>query len=266
MIDMHQCKMARAALGWSAAELARRAGVGVATVNRFEASQGEPTAATIAAMQRALESAGAIFEKNDYGLSGVKIRRLRAGDLVQLRPQSKLRYRLKDQMGKVVQVEQHPPETGPTYRVWAEFLDGERVEGVFSFEFELVKAAPEWSSIALADFMVVREETEFDGVIVHCFDNQKLVLALVARPALEDYFRLPHVGERRPTIAECSSLVDINLPAFKRVIGGKYARGEYKMLNRYGSTHPFIELTLADIQATGETLREPNAQHSWHSD
>lgn len=60
-----QSKMARAALGWSAADLAKHAQVGVATVNRFEAGQGSPIPATIAAMQRAMEAEGIEFRGTD---------------------------------------------------------------------------------------------------------------------------------------------------------------------------------------------------------
>jgi hypothetical protein len=40
-------------------------------VNRFETIQGETTPATVDAMQRALESAGAIFEENSDGLAWI---------------------------------------------------------------------------------------------------------------------------------------------------------------------------------------------------
>lgn len=79
MMNSQQCKMARAVLGWSAAELATRAQVGTATVNRFETirndisgTHSKPIPATVAAMQRALEAAGVIFD--DSG-DGVKTRK-----------------------------------------------------------------------------------------------------------------------------------------------------------------------------------------------
>jgi transcriptional regulator with XRE-family HTH domain len=140
-MNSYQCKMARAVLGWSTTELARRAQVGIATINRFETAHSEPIPATIAAMQRALESGGAVFEESDDGSAGVRKRRMREGDLVRLRPQSRLRPGLNNEVGRVVQVEPHPPQTGPTYRVWVEFPDGESMAGVFEFEYELVRAA-----------------------------------------------------------------------------------------------------------------------------
>jgi predicted transcriptional regulator len=59
-----QCKMARAALGWSTRDLARHARVGSTTVSRFEGGHGTPIPATVAAMQRALENAGVEFGPN----------------------------------------------------------------------------------------------------------------------------------------------------------------------------------------------------------
>jgi transcriptional regulator with XRE-family HTH domain len=56
-----QCKMARAALDWTARDLARHARVGHNTVGRFEAGQGNPIPAIVAAMQRALEAGGVEF-------------------------------------------------------------------------------------------------------------------------------------------------------------------------------------------------------------
>ncbi len=53
--------MARAALGWGTRDLAREAGIGVSTVTRFETGQKEPTKANLAAIQRALETAGIEF-------------------------------------------------------------------------------------------------------------------------------------------------------------------------------------------------------------
>ena|SRR6266436_4068449 len=107
MMSSHQCRMARAALGWSSAELARRAHVGAATVTRFE-THSELIPATISAMQRALEDAGIIFEEADDGSAGVRRRRLRERDRVRFRPQSQVRPDLANKIGKVVRVEPHP--------------------------------------------------------------------------------------------------------------------------------------------------------------
>jgi transcriptional regulator with XRE-family HTH domain len=74
MINSTQCKMARVALGWSAAKLAQIAEVGVATVNRFEAGIGAPIPATLAAIQRSLEAAGVEFIPENGGGAGVRLK------------------------------------------------------------------------------------------------------------------------------------------------------------------------------------------------
>ncbi len=61
MIDPVQSKMARAALGWSIRDLAQKAGVGVATVTRFENGQVTPTRNNLSAIRDALEQAGIEF-------------------------------------------------------------------------------------------------------------------------------------------------------------------------------------------------------------
>jgi transcriptional regulator with XRE-family HTH domain len=61
MITAAQSKMARAGLGWTIGQLAANANVGAATVARFETGKGETIPATLAAIQRALEAAGAEF-------------------------------------------------------------------------------------------------------------------------------------------------------------------------------------------------------------
>ncbi len=85
MITAAQSKMARAALGWGVRDLAREANVGVSTVTRFEAGQATPIPATLAAIQRALETAGVEFISGDGGGPGVRLRE-RSGDPVTLPP------------------------------------------------------------------------------------------------------------------------------------------------------------------------------------
>jgi len=79
MITPVQCKMARAALGLSAVQLAEAAQVGVATINRFEAKSAVPIPATLAAIQRALEAAGVEFIAENGGGPGVRLAKLANG-------------------------------------------------------------------------------------------------------------------------------------------------------------------------------------------
>jgi DNA-binding XRE family transcriptional regulator len=138
-----QMRMARAALYWSVDQLAEAAGVHRNTISNFETSKYAGDPETRAAIKRALETAGVVFVEEN-GEASVTLRRFREGDLVRLRPQSRLLPGLKDKVGTVLEVEPHPPQTGPTYRVSVEFPDGQRLPGVFAFEFRLVKAAQDW--------------------------------------------------------------------------------------------------------------------------
>lgn len=66
--------MARAALNWSMPELAQKAGVGVNTVNRFEAGQ-DARMSSVEKMQAALSEAGIIFIAENGEGAGVRLRK-----------------------------------------------------------------------------------------------------------------------------------------------------------------------------------------------
>lgn len=66
--------MARAALGWTSLDLAGKAGVGVNTVNRFEAGT-ESRSASVAKMRAALENAGVLFISENGEGPGVRLRK-----------------------------------------------------------------------------------------------------------------------------------------------------------------------------------------------
>lgn len=65
-----QCRMARAALGWSADRLAEEASVGRTTVLRYEQGRLRPYADTLDRMRRALEAGGVRFQQqgNNVGV------------------------------------------------------------------------------------------------------------------------------------------------------------------------------------------------------
>jgi transcriptional regulator with XRE-family HTH domain len=67
-----QSRMARAALKWSLSDLAEKAGVGRATVARFELGEGETGADTLDKLQKALTDAGADFTRR-AGRVGVTV-------------------------------------------------------------------------------------------------------------------------------------------------------------------------------------------------
>jgi transcriptional regulator with XRE-family HTH domain len=71
-----QIRAARALLGWSQGQLARRAGVGPATLQRIEQSDGivKGNFSTIIKIQKALEEAGIHFTEDDAGEIGVRLK------------------------------------------------------------------------------------------------------------------------------------------------------------------------------------------------
>lgn len=71
-----QLRAARALLRWSADDLAKKARIGVATVRRAEAQDGEITAtvANTSAMREALEAAGLEFIPENGGGAGIRFR------------------------------------------------------------------------------------------------------------------------------------------------------------------------------------------------
>lgn len=71
-----QMRAARALLRWTTEKLAERSGVGLATIKRAEASDGEVRVipANLAAVQRALEAGGIEFISANGGGVGVRLR------------------------------------------------------------------------------------------------------------------------------------------------------------------------------------------------
>src|SRR5215831_4135127 len=77
LLNSAQIRAARALLRWSAAELAREAALGLATIKRAELADGETsmTMANDLAVRRALEAAGVEFIEEDGGGPGVRLRK-----------------------------------------------------------------------------------------------------------------------------------------------------------------------------------------------
>ena len=77
MITGIQIRMARSALKWGVRELAAKAQVSPATVTRIEADN-PANAATLRAIQTALELGGVEFIPENGGGAGVRLRKLEA--------------------------------------------------------------------------------------------------------------------------------------------------------------------------------------------
>jgi transcriptional regulator with XRE-family HTH domain len=73
MVTKEQCRAARGLLGWSAKALAEKARLGVMTVSRFEAGQGETNESTRALIHATFERAGVEFIAENGGGAGVRM-------------------------------------------------------------------------------------------------------------------------------------------------------------------------------------------------
>lgn len=67
MISAAQIRAARGLLRWKQAELAAAAGLSLTALNNIEREAADPKASTLAAIQRALETAGVEF-LDDHGV------------------------------------------------------------------------------------------------------------------------------------------------------------------------------------------------------
>jgi transcriptional regulator with XRE-family HTH domain len=69
-----QCRMGRAALGWTTNELAKRAHVGANTINRFETGQ-DARISSVEKMRSAMAAAGVEFIPENGGGPGARLRK-----------------------------------------------------------------------------------------------------------------------------------------------------------------------------------------------
>lgn len=112
-------------------------------------------------------------------------------------------------------------------------------------------------TIALTNFEVVRQNGEseaFGNPTVHCRTGKQLVITIIARDALADYFRVP--GDQRRTLTQWNLVVRQNMDAFARIISQKYANDEWTVRNEYGQSYPQISVVLEDIERCGERLTD----------
>jgi transcriptional regulator with XRE-family HTH domain len=78
VITPAQIRAARALLGWTQAELAAAAGIGVVAVKLFEGGRSDPRSSTVAKIEHALDAAGIIFfdaGENRDGGPGLRLKR-----------------------------------------------------------------------------------------------------------------------------------------------------------------------------------------------
>lgn len=70
MIDRDQIRAARAALGWTAEDLADKSGLSIATIRRAESEKGRVPAGNMYLIQRAFEEEGVVFLEPNQASAG----------------------------------------------------------------------------------------------------------------------------------------------------------------------------------------------------
>jgi hypothetical protein len=111
----------------------------------------------------------------------------------------------------------------------------------------IVAALVKETEMVLQHVQVVHAQPDSDYVVLHARHGNQNVLAFIAIIHLDDYFRRRHLSGR-----EANLVVDRNIDAFARIISAKYERGEYRPYSRFGSTLPRVDITLDDIESSGE--------------
>lgn len=105
----------------------------------------------------------------------------------------------------------------------------------------------------LTGFVAVPEAGDLTGrgPLIHCYDKEQLVLAVVAREALDDAF-----PDRRLTREQRNLLASRNLDALTRLIDRKYKSGAIETFGRLGKAYPLVIVTSSDIRNSGEMLSD----------
>ena len=90
-----------------------------------------------------------------------------------------------------------------------------------------------------------------DGVLLHGWHGAQQVTAFISRRVMDDWVEPRHPYGRRKSLfrEQYNALGKRNLSAIERIVASKYQLGAAS--NRQ---HPFVDVLLCDITASGEVL------------
>src|SRR5271167_349983 len=99
--------------------------------------------------------------------------------------------------------------------------------------------------MSLTNFAVVHQHLEpLNRVLIHCFDDRRMVLVFISREAIDDYFRRTALSPWDRNL-----LIDRNLESLIPVIVAKYDRGEIgEYIGSGGQRFPQVDLSVADLE------------------
>jgi hypothetical protein len=103
----------------------------------------------------------------------------------------------------------------------------------------------------LTQFAIDDSAHSNDGLLLHGWDGPQQVTAFISRRVMDDWFDPKQPFGRRRSLYrnQYNALGKRNLAAIERIVTSKYQGGA--ALNRQ---HPFVDVLLADITASGEVL------------
>jgi hypothetical protein len=90
-----------------------------------------------------------------------------------------------------------------------------------------------------------------DGLLLHGWDGPEEVTAFISRRVMDDWVDPRQPFDRRKSLyrTQYNALGKRNLAAIERIVTTKYERGA-----AFNRQHPFVDVLLADITASGEVL------------
>lgn len=132
-------------------------------------------------------------------------------------------------------------------------VDGNDTATITSIAKSLVKE----TEMVLSNLQVVHAQPDSDFVVLNGWLGREMVLAFIPTVHLDDYFRRSHLSGKQANL-----LVDRNLDAFARIISAKFERGAHRPYSRFGSTLPRVDITLEDLESSGETMTDSVLEQS----
>lgn len=113
----------------------------------------------------------------------------------------------------------------------------------------LAKSLAKETTVTLMNFSVIHAQPDSDIVVLHCWHDNKMVLAFIPKIHLEDALRRESL-----TGKEANLVVDRNLDVFAELISAKYERGEWRPYSKFGSTMPRVDVTSKEVEAVRDKL------------
>ena len=90
-----------------------------------------------------------------------------------------------------------------------------------------------------------------DGLVLQAWDGDQLIDGFISRRVMDEWVEpIAPPGRRRSLFrAQYNALGQRNLDAIARIVAAKYDRGP-----AFNRQHPYVEVLLSDIVASGETI------------